>query len=145
VEAVPHSTEIALMIASVAAVLVVIGITWFLYVSKNNLPKKDGEAQSAPHKILYGKYFVDEIYQVLIVKPIYWMSDVFYSILEIKGIDRLVNGVGKGINRGSGYLRFSQPGNMNYYLLIMVASIIAILIFNEYFIDLGNSQTSNLK
>jgi NADH-quinone oxidoreductase subunit L len=144
-EPVPHSTEIALMIASVAAVLAVIGIAWFLYVSKHSLPKKDGEALSAPHKILYGKYFVDEIYQGLIVKPIYWLSDIFYTLLEIKGIDRAVNGVGKGINRGSGYLRFSQPGNMNYYLLIMVVSIIAILIFNEYFIDLGNSQTSNLK
>jgi NADH-quinone oxidoreductase subunit L len=144
-EAVPHSTEIILMIASVSAVLVVIGITWFLYVSKKNLPAKDGETTSAPHKILYGKYFIDEIYQALIVKPIYWMSGVFYSVLEIKVIDRLVNGIGKGINRGSGFLRLSQPGSMSYYLLIMVASIIAILIFNEYFIDLGNSLTSNLK
>jgi NADH-quinone oxidoreductase subunit L len=129
----------------VSAVLVVIGITWFLYVSKKNLPAKDGETTSAPHKILYGKYFIDEIYQALIVKPIYWMSGVFYSVLEIKVIDRLVNGIGKGINRGSGFLRLSQPGSMSYYLLIMVASIIAILIFNEYFIDLGNSLTSNLK
>jgi NADH-quinone oxidoreductase subunit L len=144
-EILSHSTEMGLMIASVAAVLIVIGIAWFIYVSKHTLPQKEEETLSAPHKILYGKYFIDEIYQVLIVKPVYWLSHTFYSVLEIKGIDRVVNGVGKGINRGSGFLRFSQPGNMNYYLLMMVAGIIAILVFNEYFIDLGNSLTSNLK
>jgi NADH-quinone oxidoreductase subunit L len=144
-EAVSHSTEIGLMIASVAAVLIVIGIAWFIYVSKHTLPKKEEEALSTPHKILYGKYFIDEIYQAVIVKPVYWLSGIFYSVFEVKGIDRAVNGVGKGINRSSGFLRYSQPGNMNYYLLIMVAGIIAILLFNQYFIDLGKSLTSNPK
>jgi NADH-quinone oxidoreductase subunit L len=133
-----HSVEYALMGISTGAVVVVIALAWFTYVKKGTLPAKEGEALSAPHRVLYGKYYIDEIYESLIVKPVYWLSDQFYGILELKGIDKLVNGVGKGVNNGSKALRYVQSGSLNFYLFIMVIGIIVILSFNEYFSNLFN-------
>jgi NADH-quinone oxidoreductase subunit L len=131
-----HSIEYTLMGISTGAVIVVIALAYVTYVKKGTLPVKEGTPLSTPHKVLYGKYFIDEIYDSLIVKPVYWLSDQFYGVLEIKGIDKIVNGVGKGINNGSRALRHLQNGSLNFYLFAMVIGIIVILSFNEYFSNL---------
>jgi NADH-quinone oxidoreductase subunit L len=131
-----HSLEYALMGISTGAVVIVTAITWVIYVKNKTLPSKEGTELSTPHKVLYGKYYVDEIYDSLIIKPLYWLSDQFYGILEIKGIDKIVNGVGKGINNGSKALRHVQTGSLNFYLFAMVIGIIVILSFNKYFSNL---------
>jgi NADH-quinone oxidoreductase subunit L len=125
------SKERMLMGISTGAVVVTIIITWIFYVKKSTLPTKEGVALSTPHNILYNKYFIDEIYKAVIEKPLYWLSDKFYSVLEIKVIDNFVNAWGRGVNKGSAALRFVQSGNISYYLFIMVIGIIIILFVNS--------------
>ncbi|MBX9852666.1 MAG: NADH-quinone oxidoreductase subunit L [Cytophagaceae bacterium] len=129
--ALSHAVEYRLMGASVGAVLVVIFITWFYYVQREVRPAKEGEQISTPHKVLYNKYYIDEIYNSIIVKPLKWFSDKFYSILELKVIDGFVNSWGKGVNLGSSAIRHVQSGSISFYLLVMVAGIILILLINN--------------
>ena len=70
---------------------------------------------------------MDEIYNAIIVKPLYALSKVFYNVIELLGIDNLVNGLGKGVVYGSRGLRFFQDGSIGYYLFVMVVGIILIL------------------
>jgi NADH-quinone oxidoreductase subunit L len=125
------NTEKVLMGISTGAVIVTIAISWLVYVKNASIPAKDEEAVSTPHKILYNKYFIDEIYNTLFVKTLQWLSDKFYSILEIKGIDNFVNGIGKGLTRGSATLKYIQNGSISIYLLAMVIGIILILFVNS--------------
>lgn len=129
--ALSHSIELTLMGVSTGAVIVTIIITYVVYVKNATLPAKDGEDVSSPQRILSNKYYVDEIYEAIIVKPIHWLSDKFYSILEIKVIDTFVNAWGKGLTQGSSVLRFVQNGSISYYLLAMVLGIILILFVNS--------------
>lgn len=128
--AVAHSTEYMLMGISVVAVLAVIGIAYVIYVKKETVPAEEGEELSKPHSILYNKYYIDEIYRALFVKPVYWFSDMFYRFLEIKVIDNFVNAWGRGVNRSSAAMRLIQNGSISFYLFAMVIGIIIILFFN---------------
>lgn len=125
-----HSTEIMLMSISTGAVVLVILITLFVYTKKGVLPPKNAEEKSGLFGLLYNKYYVDEAYHMLFVKPIYFFSDLFYKVFDQRIIDAIVNGFGWVIGRGSSTLRYIQSGSISLYLLIMVVGIIVIIFFN---------------
>lgn len=129
VHALSHSLEMNLMYASVGAVVVVIVIAFIVYVSRKTVPAAD-EDSGGLHKVLYNKYYIDEIYQQLFVKPTYWFSDKLYTIGEHKIIDGIVNAVGRSVEKGSSVLRLVQNGSLGFYLFAMVIGIIVILFLN---------------
>jgi NADH-quinone oxidoreductase subunit L len=125
------STEYLLMAISVGLVVVSIIFAYITYISKNAIPEKDGATdESFLHKLLYNKYYVDEIYATLIQKPLDYLSAFLYNVVEKSGIDSLVNGTGTLIQRISGGLRLVQTGYIGFYVFAMALGIIAILIFN---------------
>ncbi|MCU0430490.1 MAG: NADH-quinone oxidoreductase subunit L [Cytophagaceae bacterium] len=126
--ALDHSTEILLMSISVALVLVVIIIAYVIYVSKKQVPVSEGSTLTTPHRVLYNKYYIDELYDALFSKTLRWKSEWFYKLLEKGGIDSLVNGIGKGVQWSGKTLRMAQTGNISTYLFLMVLGIILLLI-----------------
>jgi NADH-quinone oxidoreductase subunit L len=131
---VSHSTEYILMAISIILVIAVIITAFVLYVSKNNVPGLDEHKYSAAHRVLYDKYYVDEIYTALIVKPILWLSTFSYAILDLKFVDGLVSFWGEIVKQCSSVLKHVQNGNISYYLFAMVVGIIALLLLS------GNSE-----
>jgi len=125
-----HSTEYILMAISTVLVVVMIIAAFVLYVSKKNIPSSNESQYSTPHKTLYNKYYIDEIYNALIVKPTLWLSDFAYKILDLKLVDGIVNFWGKGVQQGSTVLKFVQNGSLSYYLFAMVVGIIALLLLS---------------
>ena len=122
-----HATEYALMGTIVVLTLVMIGIAYVIYVSKNTVPAPESAELGVVHKTLYKKYFIDEIYNAIIVKPLYWLSHAFDIFIEKLGIDRIVNGLGNSIEEGSKSLRLLQSGSIGFYIFAMVIGIIALL------------------
>jgi NADH-quinone oxidoreductase subunit L len=127
-----HSSEILLMCISTGAVILVIVLTLYYYLSKKALPTAEGQETSAAHKVLYNKYYVDEIYRSTITRPLYAMSDVLYRFVELKVIDPMVNFWGKLSTQGSSALRYIQSGSISAYLFTMVIGIIIIIFFNTF-------------
>lgn len=80
--------------------------------------------------LIYRRFYVDEIYDFLFVRPVLWLSKMFYNLVELKFIDRGVNGIGTFVIRMGNTIRYMQTGHVGFYLFIMVMSIIAILLFN---------------
>jgi NADH-quinone oxidoreductase subunit L len=80
------------------------------------------------HKLLYNKYYIDELYDAIIVKPLYWLSGIAESVIERLGIDKLVNGFGSAVVAGSRAVRLLQAGNIGFYIFIMVVSVIVLLV-----------------
>ncbi len=127
-----HSTELMLMGVIVGLTLVMIFLAYNIWVSKKNVPKADG-TETGVHKLIYNKYYVDELYQNIIVKPLYSVSRVFDSIIEKLFIDNIVNGTGRAVTWGSKTLRLIQTGNTGFYIFAMVVSIIVLLISKVIF------------
>jgi NADH-quinone oxidoreductase subunit L len=127
-----HALEIILMAVSVTAVLGVIGYAWIRYKKNGHVPAADGEAIPALEKLLVNKYYIDELYDTIVSKPVLSASKGIYRFLELNVIDRIVNGVGQAVVLGSRTARFLQTGNVGFYIFAMVISILVILAANIF-------------
>ena len=83
-------------------------------------------------RLSYNKYYIDEIYNAIITKPLNALSGFFFKVVDIAGIDGLVNGMGRGTTEASNGLRLLQSGNIGFYIFMMVAGIIGLLLYGFY-------------
>jgi NADH-quinone oxidoreductase subunit L len=125
-----HGTEYALMGTIVVFTLVMIGLAYARYVSKAHVPVQEGQALGAAHKTIYNKYYVDEIYDNVIVKPLYWLSRLLDIVVEKSGIDKLVNLAGDAVYDWSKIFRLMQNGSLGYYIFVMVIGVVLIIAFS---------------
>jgi NADH-quinone oxidoreductase subunit L len=134
---IPHfqlsgNTETMLMIASVLAAVVALVYAYVKYVRNGDLPVADGEEQPALTSLSYHKFYIDELYDNIIRKPLDALSVFFSNVVERLGIDGFVNGLGKvTVESGKG-LRLLQTGNVGFYIFMMVLGIIAILVYSLF-------------
>jgi NADH-quinone oxidoreductase subunit L len=122
-----HATEYMLMGTIVGLTIVMIVIAYVVYVSKKTVPTPEAEKLNPVYSTVYNKYFIDEIYNAIVVKPLYTISHAFDIFIERLGIDRLVNGVGDSIQEGSKTLRLLQNGGIGFYIFAMVIGILVLL------------------
>lgn len=116
-----HEQEwIAMGISTVAALAMM--VYGFIANSKPNFTPNTGLA-----KVLENKWYVDELYDAIIVRPLMAFSRISDKFIERRGIDGLVNGVGKTIRWGGDRMRLVQSGQVGFYIFIMVLGIIALL------------------
>lgn len=111
----------------------IVGLIIIYLVTKKNyaLDKVDGE-YTGFKKLLANKWYVDEIYETVIVKPIQSVSAFLNNIMEKKGVDGFVNGVGKAVNYGSRQIRLLQSGHVGTYVLLMVVGILILFIVQMF-------------
>jgi NADH-quinone oxidoreductase subunit L len=127
--AITHSTEYMLMGVSVVGVLVMAFVAYNKYVKQASVPEHDQVSRTGLAKLSYHKFYVDEIYELLIIKPINWLSIFLARIVDGLGIDGFVNGVGKSSFMTGKGVRLLQSGNVGFYLLLMVVGAIAIFLY----------------
>jgi NADH-quinone oxidoreductase subunit L len=123
-----HQTE--WLLTGVSTVLIIIVSIWAW--NKFRKYKTEAVPQTSLAKVLENKWYVDELYDAIIVKPLRSLSRFFNNIIERSGIDALVNGVGKGINYGSRQIRLLQSGQVGAYILMMVAGILVLFIIQLF-------------
>lgn len=123
-----HATEYMLMGISVAAALAALVFAWTKFSKYQKLEKEE----TGIGKVLENKWYVDELYNSIIVKPVLALAKYFNNIFEKKGIDGFVNGVGKAVNYGSRQIRLLQSGQVGTYVLLMVLGILAFFIIQLF-------------
>ena len=126
--AVDESLEKTLMIVSVVAALLSAGLAYVIYVSKKSVPTADSQI-SGVQKLIYNKYYIDELYDAVFVKPITVLSNFFHSVFEFLVIDLIVEGIGKLVKGLSNEARLLQSGTTGYYIFAMVLSIAVLIIY----------------
>ena len=127
-EAAVHQLELILAAVAVSAAVIGLAVAWWLYLKKPE--KADGLAKSLQpaYTTLLNKYYVDEIYAAVVVKPLLWIStNVLWKGADVAGIDGAVNGIADGaIAIGDG-LRHTQSGNTRSYAVWVVVGAIVII------------------
>ena len=124
-----HTTEYMLMGVSVLSALVAILLAYNKYVKNAEVPVADASPRNLLEKISYHKFYLDEIYEAVIQKPLDAFSHFFYRVIDQKVIDGLVNGLGWSTNEGSKGLRLLQSGNVGYYIFMMVIGVVALMLY----------------
>lgn len=125
-EAVPASTEFSLMALSTGLVLIAIVIAWVRF-RRYNFPPAKGIG-----KVLENKWYVDEIYEAIIVKPVNKLGEILNEGLEKSGIDALVNGIGRAVQYGGRQIRWLQSGQVGSYVLLMVVSMVLFFVLQFF-------------
>jgi NADH-quinone oxidoreductase subunit L len=78
-------------------------------------------------KALYNKWYVDELYQKIVVRPVYALSRVFSSVVDRGVIDGIVDGSGR-LAQGIGLLAGRvQTGQLNTYAFVILVGVLAVL------------------
>lgn len=124
-----HATEWMLMGLSTALVIAMI---IFAYARTK---KPDFAPNTGIAKLLENKWYVDEIYDAIIVRPLQALSAFFDKVVEQLGIDGIVNGVGKLVNWGGDKIRLAQSGQVGFYIFAMVLGITALFAISFFWIQ----------
>ncbi|WP_229331194.1 NADH-quinone oxidoreductase subunit L [Flavobacterium ammonificans] len=121
------TTEYILMAIAVVGGLVGIGLAYAKYNKQNTVPGEDASITGFA-KVLYNKYYLDEIYDFLFVKSINAMSKFFRDQLETS-LSSFVFGFGKVTNEISVQGKKVQNGSVGLYLFAFVLGLCAIISF----------------
>ena len=121
---------ILFMVISSIVGLAGIAFAWSRYRERT----PSDEPTNALHKLLANKYYVDEVYNALIVQPIKNGSHyLLWRIVDNGIIDGIVNGVGSIIRFIGGTLRRLQTGLVQAYIVSMVLGIVLFLAYYLFF------------
>ena len=106
-----------------------IGVALWLYLWRPALPGKIRQALAGAHRLVVNKFYVDELYDAIFVRPTVSASEnVLYRGIDAAVIDEVaVNGSARFV-RGfaSGVLRHFQSGLAQGYLVVMLIGTILI-------------------
>ncbi|TAH38388.1 MAG: NADH-quinone oxidoreductase subunit L [Bacteroidetes bacterium] len=125
-----HLFEWMLMGSSVFLLAIIIVWSYRRYVSREAIPSLHETDMSLLTKVLYNKYYIDELYSAVFVKPLRAFGSFFQKYIDKAFLDGIIGGVNKGVVLGSQTVRLIQTGNIGFYIFAMVFGIIAILLFN---------------
>jgi NADH-quinone oxidoreductase subunit L len=127
---VAHATEIMLTLVAVAVALLGAGLAYQLYVRYPAWPGRLAQRLSGAYALLRDKYYVDELYDAVIVRPLVKFSDVvLFRTIDAGLIDGVaVNGTARGVRAlASGGLRRLQSGLAQGYVVSMLVGTAALL------------------
>ena len=123
-------TELNLMVFSSVIALIGIGVAAYLWLGKRGTVDAIARSFAPIHRVLLGKYYVDELYDAAIVQPVKTLSTGgLWKGVDAGLIDGTVNGVGLVVSAVSGVLRRTQTGSIRTYAFSLFAGAVAILAY----------------
>lgn len=119
--------EYGVMLISILLAFAGLTIAYIKYVKKSAVPAEDKDI-SGFAKVLYNKYYVDEIYRKFITNPIYTLADIFNKYVEptIKNIFKIGGGIVEVLSFPA---RKLQNGSLGFYLFFFVLGFSSLIIY----------------
>lgn len=121
--------EWGLMLASVAIVGIAIYLAYLLYNKRTELSTSLRARFSAVHKVLLNKYYVDELYGAVIVRPVVYLSLFLWKVFDVVVIDGLLNGMASRYAEVSELVRKVQTGRVRTYATIFLFGVVLIMTY----------------
>jgi len=121
--------EYGLMLLSIAIALFGIYAAFLMYMKNKDWPEKLSARFATIHKLIFNKWYVDEIYAFLFVRPFHAVSNFFWKGIDIPIIDGIVNGIPRLIGWGSNVMKYIQSGHVQNYAVSIVLGTLFLLIY----------------
>ena len=130
---VSHFFEYCLMGVSIVALALIVILVYNYYIKNNNQPEANESSLNWFQKAVYNKFYIDELYNAVIVNPLSLLSKWTYKVLDRKITDGIVNQIGLTTLLSGQSIRKLQTGGTGFYIFAMVIGIIAMLCINFLF------------
>ena len=124
-----HHEDAMLEIIAVSAALGGIVVAVAIYMTGKGQLAFVKQMLAPLYELLFNKYFFDEIYDFLIVKPVKGIGQFMEERAEKGGIDFSVDQIGRQVREVSRGISMWQSGKVRMYALNMVAGMVTILLF----------------
>ena len=122
-------TEWGLMFASVALVLVSIYLAYVIYNKRTDLATSLQKKFSGIHRVLLNKYYVDEFYGAIVIRPVVYLSLFLWKVFDVVIIDGFLNGTASFYADISDFLRTGQTGRVRTYATVFVFGVVIIVAY----------------
>ena len=122
-------TSILLLVLSVIVAFAGILLAWSMYGAAPVRADTIGRPRTIVHRALLNAWYIDWVYDRIIVRPLFAASEVLARIVDARGIDGAVNGLGHAVVAWASSLRRLQTGYVVNYALTMLAGAVAIVGF----------------
>ncbi len=129
-EALPHATEWLLMAVSVAVAASGLYLGWRWYAKdEGRVPARIAAGMPGVYGLVADKFRVDELYDVLLVRPFEWIARTLWKVVDVLVIDGVLNASAFLVELAGDFLRFLQTGNVRNYALSFLLGLVALLAF----------------
>jgi len=121
------SLELLMMVVSVVIALIGIGVAYLFYVKNPALPKLVAEKWKRLYKLVFNKYYVDELYEILFINSLKNLGTGLWKGFDEFVIDGTVNGIAYLIGSLSRAMRKMQTGLVQNYAFSMIIGGIVLV------------------
>jgi NADH-quinone oxidoreductase subunit L len=126
----PAVSEALLSGVSVLAAFAGLGLAWFLYLRRPQLPLEIAQALGGFYQAVLNKYYVDELYAVLFVKPLLdGSTKLLWHGIDRDVIDATLDNSADGSRKVSDTVRHMQSGNIRSYAGWVAAGAAAVIVY----------------
>lgn len=123
------SAELALVLAATASALGGIALAFVFYRKVPDLPLRAARRFPGIHRLLAGKYFVDEAYDAFVVRPLVRGAEKIYAGFDLKIVDGALNGSAAAADSAGRGLSRLQTGLLRDYALAFLLGAVIFLGF----------------
>ncbi len=124
-----HLMEILLMVASSAVGLGGAYYAYQVYVAQPAMADDMAQKVQLLHRLSLNKYYVDDFYKLVIVRPFHGFSRALWRWFDEKLVDRVVNGSGEVLLQLGGLVRLVQNGVIQNYAAFVLAGVLFIMAY----------------
>jgi NADH-quinone oxidoreductase subunit L len=104
-------------------------LAWWFYIKSPETPKKLAQSVRGLYTLVLHKYYIDELYNAVIVQPLLWIStNVLWHVIDEGAIDGTVNGIGRGMRESGAHVRQIQSGNARSYATWVVIGAVGVTV-----------------
>lgn len=131
-----HNVPLWVKLSPFVAMLLGLGLAWLYYIYNTSLPKITAKIFEPIYKFLLNKWYFDELYNVIFVKPALLLANILWKIGDMILIDGFVNGIASRSLDVTGKVKSMQSGYVYHYAFVMMIGLTAII---TYFVVTGGT------
>ena len=122
-EQVPAAVELAPLIVAIAG----IALAWYMYIARPELPRAIAKEQRRIYFFLLNKWYFDELYDRIFVKPVMRLASFSWKVGDITLIDGVANGLASLTVEGSREAVKIQTGSLAAYAFVMLIGVVVLV------------------
>jgi NADH-quinone oxidoreductase subunit L len=122
--------EVPTLVKYAAFIVMAIGFAgaWYAYIRKPSLPAATVEQLGPIHAFVYRKWMFDELYDIIFVRPAFWLGRLFWKQGDEGTINRFgPDGAAWLVLRGTAFAGKVQSGYLTSYALVMLLGLVAAI------------------
>jgi NADH-quinone oxidoreductase subunit L len=128
-EGLASGTEWALLGVSAVTALAGIGLAYWFYVARPDIPQRLAVTLRPLFTLLINKYYVDDLYDALFVRSGKWLARVLAQGFDKVVIDGVVDGGAGLFVRGGAWLARMEDGHIPHYALAMFVGAVFMIAY----------------